>query len=197
MAATMARQGGCVQLEQSDMRLALKMANMAKEGFSRAAIEETQQLIRKPPAEFRDEKKWGVEFPGHKKVKAAMGSHPAMVYRNHTAGCLPCQNGTAKNPQKRWRRTGTAAPPPDPAAPPPDWPPLPGTPSAPPGDTDGRESYDIEGMPSNCVYLYSPHPNTWFFNQNAYAKDSKRDKDFIPDLLSTLSAACKYCWDWL
>ena len=57
MAATMARQGGCVQLEQSDMRLALKMANMAKEGFSRAAIEETQQLIRKPPAEFRDEKK--------------------------------------------------------------------------------------------------------------------------------------------
>jgi hypothetical protein len=35
MSATMARQGGRVQLEQSDMRLALIMAKMAKEGFSR------------------------------------------------------------------------------------------------------------------------------------------------------------------
>jgi hypothetical protein len=33
MSATMARQGGRVQLEQSDMRLALNMAKMAKEGF--------------------------------------------------------------------------------------------------------------------------------------------------------------------
>jgi hypothetical protein len=37
----MARQGGRVQLEQSDMRLELNMAKMAKEVFSRAAIEET------------------------------------------------------------------------------------------------------------------------------------------------------------
>jgi len=41
MSATMARQGGLVQLEQSDMRLALNMAKMAKCGFSRAAIEGT------------------------------------------------------------------------------------------------------------------------------------------------------------
>jgi len=41
MSATMARQGGRVQLEQSDMPLALDMAKMAKGGFSRAAIEET------------------------------------------------------------------------------------------------------------------------------------------------------------
>ena len=33
MSATMARQGGWVQLEQSDMRLAMNMANMAEEGF--------------------------------------------------------------------------------------------------------------------------------------------------------------------
>jgi len=33
MSATMARQGGRVQLEQSDMHLALNMAKMAKEGF--------------------------------------------------------------------------------------------------------------------------------------------------------------------
>jgi hypothetical protein len=44
----MARQGGRVQLEQSDMRLAFNMAIMAKEGFSRAAIEETKYLIKKP-----------------------------------------------------------------------------------------------------------------------------------------------------
>jgi len=42
MSATMARQGGWVQLEQSDMRLALNMAKMGKEGLLRAAIEETK-----------------------------------------------------------------------------------------------------------------------------------------------------------
>jgi len=196
MSPTMARQGGRVQLEQSDMRLALNMAKMAKGGFLLAAIEETQQLIKKPCAEVREEKKWGVEFPGHKELKAAIERHPAMVDRNHTAGCLPCQNGTSKNPQTRWRRKVTGAPPPQPAAPPPERPPPPGMARAPPGVTDGYESYEIEGMPSMCVYLHSPHPNTQFFNHNAYAKDSKRDKDCIPDILSTLSAVWKYCWHW-
>jgi len=46
MSATMARQGDRVQLEQSDMSLTLDMAKMAKEGFSRAAIDEMQQLIK-------------------------------------------------------------------------------------------------------------------------------------------------------
>jgi hypothetical protein len=72
MSATMARQGGRVQLEQSDMRLALNMAKMTKGGISRAAIEETQQLIKKPRAEVRAEKMRGVEFCGHNKVKAAI-----------------------------------------------------------------------------------------------------------------------------
>jgi len=160
MSATMARQGGRVQLEQSDMRLALNMAKMAKGGFLRGAIEETQRLIEKPHTEVREENKRGVEFPGYKKVKAAMERHPEMVYRNHMAGCLACQNGTAKNPQTCWRRKGTAAPPPEPAAPLPERPPPPGTPSAPPSDTDGHESYEIEGMPSKLVYLHSPHRNT-------------------------------------
>jgi hypothetical protein len=65
-------------------------------------------------------------------------------------------------------------------------------PPAPTGDTEGNESYEIEGMPSRCVYMRSPLPNTQFFNHNAFAKDSKRDKECIPDLLSTLSAAWKY-----
>ena len=50
MSATMARQGGRLQLEQSDMWLALNMAKMAKDGFSRAAIEETKYLIKTPRA---------------------------------------------------------------------------------------------------------------------------------------------------
>jgi hypothetical protein len=175
MSATMSRQGGRVQLEQSDMRLALNMAKMAKGEFPRAAIDEMQQLIKKPGAEVQEEKERGVEIPGHQKVKAAPERHPAMVYKNQTDGCRPCQNGTAKSQQTRWRRKATAAPPPEPAAPPPGTLPPPGTPCAPLGDSDGHESYEIEGMPSLCVYIHSSHPNPPFFNHNTYAKDSKCD----------------------
>jgi len=54
MSATMARQGGRVQLEQSDMCLALNMAKMAKGLFSCAVIEQTQYLLEKPHAEVRE-----------------------------------------------------------------------------------------------------------------------------------------------
>jgi len=100
----------------------------------------------------------GVEFPGHKHVKVAMERNPVMVYKNHTAGCLPCQHGTAKNLQIRWRHKGTAAPLLELAAPLPERPPPPGTPPPPgmppalPRDTDGNESYQIEGIPSKSVY---------------------------------------------
>jgi hypothetical protein len=69
MSATMAKQGGRVQLEQSNMRLALNMANTAKGGFPRAAIEETQYLLKKPHAEIQEEKERGVQCPGHQKVR--------------------------------------------------------------------------------------------------------------------------------
>jgi len=121
----MARQGGRVPLEQSDMGLALNMAKMAKGGFSCTAIEETQQLIKKSRAEVREEKMRGVAFPGHNKVKAAIARHLAMVRGNQTDGCLRYQNGTAKNPQTRWRHKGKGAPPPRPAPPRPESPPEP------------------------------------------------------------------------
>jgi len=54
MSATMVRQGGQVQLEQSDMQLALNMAKMAIEEFSRATIEEMQLLMKKPRAKVRE-----------------------------------------------------------------------------------------------------------------------------------------------
>jgi len=88
MSATMARQGGRVQLEQSDMRLALNMAKMAKECFSLASIEETNYFNGKPSAEVRDEKKRGVEFHRHKKVKAVIQGHPAMLRQNQSSSLV-------------------------------------------------------------------------------------------------------------
>jgi len=178
MSATMARQVGRVQLEQSDICLAVNMAKMAKEGFSRAAIEETQQLIQKPRAEAREEKRLGVVFPGHNEVKAAVERHPAMFRENQTDGCLPCQTGTAKNPQTHWRREGTGAPPPRPA------PPRPRTPPAPPDESERTQGWETERLPPGYVYIHTLLPSIWLFNLDPYAKDWMRDKDFIPDLVT-------------
>ena len=71
------------------------MAKMAKGEFSHTAIEETQQLIKKPGTEIQEEKKWGVVFPGHNTVKAAIDTYPVMVRDNQMDGCLPGQIGTA------------------------------------------------------------------------------------------------------
>jgi hypothetical protein len=156
----------------------MNMANMAKGGFSRAAIEEMQQSITKPLTEVRQQTKWGFQFPGHKMVKAAIERHLWILSKNHMDSCLPCQNGTAKNSQTHWSRRGTGTPPPELAAPPPRTPPPTGTPPPP-------------GLPRP--------PNTQCFNHNAYAKSSKRYTEFIPDLLSRLSPAWKYHWHrfWL
>ena len=183
MSATMARQGGRVQLEQSDMRLALNMAKMAKEGVSRAAIEETRYLIKKPHAKVREEKKRGVEFPGHNKVDAAIQRHPAMVRRNQAPGCVPCQNGTAKNPQTRWRRKGTGAPPPalrrvrtpEPTRP------LPGTPPAPTGNTSGAHPCEIVNLPAGYTYSHTAIPCAEFFEDD---EETKHDTDFDPYMLT-------------
>ena len=109
----MARQGGWVQLEQSDMHLALTMPKMAKGVFSHVKKDETQWLIKKPWADIQEVQKWGVEFPALRQLKAAIESHPAMVHENHTDSCLPCQNNTAKNPHTGWRSNRMGAPPPD------------------------------------------------------------------------------------
>jgi len=113
MSATIARQGVRVQLENSEISLALNIAKMAKGGFSRTAIEETPYLIKRTGQEVRDEKKWGVKFAGHKEMKAAIDRHSVMLRQNHTAGCLPSHNRTAMNPQTRWRHKGTGVPPPN------------------------------------------------------------------------------------
>jgi len=178
MSATMARQGGRVQLEQSNMRLAMNMAKMAKERFSHAAIEETEQLIGKPRAEVRERNKRGVAFPVHDKVKAAIERHLAKVRENQTGGCLPCTNGTSKNPQTCRRRKGMGATPPRPA------PPRPRTPPAPPDDSERTQSSGTEGVPPGYLYIHTPLPSARFFNLDSYTKNRMHNKDFIPDLLT-------------
>jgi len=204
MSATMARQGGRVQLEQSGMRLALNMAKMAKGGFSRAAREETQYLIKKPRAEVREEKKRGVEFPGHTKVKAAMERHPAMIYQNQSDGCFPCQNGTARNPQTRWKRKGMGAPPPvqcrhrtpnptpSPSVTPsqPGTPSPPGTPPSPPGPTQGTQISQTDNLPAAKADSRVSLPKTQGVNLDALAEDSLNDDDFDPELLTDERASC-------
>jgi hypothetical protein len=142
------------------MRFALKIATTSKAQLLRAAIEEMKQLFWKPLAKVQEQKKRGVEFPVHKIVMAAIERHLGMVYTNQMDGCLPFHNSTAKNPQARWWRKETSAPPPTLVALAPGKPPSPGTPPVPPGDPDGNASYELKGMPSRCVYIHSLHPST-------------------------------------
>jgi len=150
MSATMALQGGRAQLEQSDMRRAFNMGKTAKDGISRTTIEEMNHPIKKPRADVREEKKWGVESPGYKKVKAAIERHLGMLRHNKTSGYLPCQNGTGKNPHTRWRCKETGAPPPTRGrvrsaelTPPP-----PGKPPAPTGNISGAQPSEIINLPA-------------------------------------------------
>jgi len=117
MSASIARSGGRVQLEQSNMRLALNIATMAKGGLLGTAIEKTQTMINKPRTEVRDVMKWGVQFPGHRQLKTAIESYLAMVHEKVSDGYFLCQNDTAKNPQTCWRRKATGGPPPEQASP--------------------------------------------------------------------------------
>jgi len=182
MSATMARQGGRVQLEQSDMCLALNMAKLAKEGFSRAAIEEMEYLVKELHAEVREEKKRGVEFPGHKKMMAAKQRHSAMLRQNQSSGCLACQNGTEKHPQRRWRRKGTGAPPPNRHGEPTPDPTtsLPGTPPAPTGNTSSVQPSQIVNLLAGYTYSHTALPREEFFDD----EDTEHDTDFDPDMLT-------------
>ena len=159
---------------------------MAKQGVLRSAIEETQLLLNKPRAVVREEKTRGVEFPGHEMVKAAIETHAAMLRENQTDGCLPCQNGTARNPPTHWARKGTGASPserlrqptPEPTPHPPK------TPVVPPGNNGAAHLSEIQGVPPAYVYIHTPLPSAQAFYHDAYAKDCKRDKYFDPDLLT-------------
>jgi len=182
----MARQGDKEQLEQSDMYLALNMAQMALGGCLCTAIEEMQSQIRKPHTEVPEERKRGSLFPGHGMLKAAIQSHLVMVCENQMDGSLSCENRTARNMQRRWRCQRTGEPPPEqrrqltlePT------PPQPVVPAAPLGDNTGAQGFQIEGVPPVFDYIHTTLPNVQFLHLDAYTKDTDRHDDVIPDLLT-------------
>jgi len=197
MSASMARQGGRVHLEPSDMHLALNMAKIVNGGFWRAAIEETHYLIKNARTKVHEEKKRGVEFSGHAKVKVAIERHPAMLRQNQTDGWLPCTNRIAKNPHTCWRRKGTGAPPPEqhrqmtpePMPPLPKMPPQPGTPPAPRGSNAWAPNSQIVNVPSRYTYLHKALPCAELFTHDASAQDSQNHTDYDPDMLTDKGTA--------
>jgi len=86
MSVMMTRRGGWVQLEQSDIHLLLNMAKMAKGGFSCAAMEDAQLLMKKHRTKVQDKNMWGVEVHGQTREKAVMVRHPAMLCEDQTDG---------------------------------------------------------------------------------------------------------------
>jgi len=186
MSATIARQGGQVQLEQSDMRLALNMAKMANRGFSHATIEDREYQIKKHRAVDREEMRQGVEFPGCMDLKPAMERQPAMLRADQMDGCLPWQNGTAQNPQTCLRRKGTGAPPHERLRQPtPELAPLPpGMPPLPLGDDEGAHASAIHAVRPGYVFIHTSLSRAQMFILNAYAKDCNHDGDFDWDLLT-------------
>jgi len=165
------------------MRLALNMAKMAKEDFLCATIEETKYHIKKRRAKVQEEKKLGVELPGHKKLKAAIQRHPVMLGQNQMSGCLPCHNGTAKNPQTPWRCKGTGSPPPargrEPTLEP--TPPPHSTPPAPTSNITGVHRSEIVKLPAGYTYSHTAPPCAESFDDD---EDTQHDTDFDPDMLT-------------
>jgi len=192
MSATMARQGGCVQLELSNMHWAFNMARIAEGGWLCAAMEETQYLIMKDGAEVLDGKKRGVQLPGQTMVKVAIERLPAMLRPNHSTVCLPFPNGNSKHLQKLFRREGTGAPPPNRCRestpePPPEpssklKPPQPRTPSAPTGNTSGTQRSHIINLLAPYVYSYTSLLCAELFFLDAAAQDSQNNTDVNPDM---------------
>jgi len=137
MSASMARQGGRVQLEPSNMHLAMNMAKMSKGRFPNSVIEHTQSLNSNPCTEVWEENNRGVEFPSHTMNKAVIGRPAAMLRQYHRAAWHPWPNGTTMNPQPRLRCKGISAHPPAW----PRWPvqSLPETPPAPAGNNSRVE----------------------------------------------------------
>lgn len=140
-----------------------------------------QYFIKNAHAEFGADNKRGFAVSGQTKVKAAKERHLATVHKNLTDGCLPCQNGMAKDPQTCRGRQDTGAPPPKPT---PSLPGLPPVPPAPPGVNEGAAMSENEGVPPGYVYIHPPLPNAQFISQEAFAKNRKCDKDFIPVVLT-------------
>jgi len=56
-------------------------------------------------------------------------------------------------------------------------------PPAPPSDYEVAHGSQVNGVPPAYVYIPTPLPHDQFLNLDAYTKDRKHNKDFLPDLL--------------
>jgi len=126
--------------------------------------------------------KRGIQFPGHKKAKAGIERHPAMLRRNQTAGRVPCHNGTPKIPQTQWRCKGTGAPPPDICRQ--AMPPLPEMPLTPTCNSSADQPAEIVNSPAGYEYSNTAGPRAEFFTRDASAQDSQHHPDFDRDMLT-------------
>jgi len=108
------------------------------------------------------------------------------MWEDQTDGCLPGQNGIARNPQLRRWCVGTGPPSPQPAT---HWP---VTPPVEPGDSQRNLFTEMEGDPPGYVYIHTPLHNAKMFNLNAYAKVRMLDKEIIPDLLTNQGPCTDY-----
>lgn len=162
MSATMSSQDGHLPLETSDIFLVLKIANMAKAGASCTAIHEMQHLIKTPSSRLCEEKKQGVEIPGHQQLKPAIERHQAVLRQNKMDGCLPRQNGSAMIPPRPWRRNRIGASLPlrcqltTPEATPLSWktPPVHRRPCLLPGINVGAQRSPIVKMPARYIFSH-------------------------------------------
>jgi hypothetical protein len=112
-----------------------------------------------------------------------------MLCQNQMPGCLPCLNGTAKNPLTRWTRKETGAPPPNrrrqqnPEPTPEPTPPLPGTPLASTGNTSSDHHLDIINFPASYTYLHRSLPCAETLTLDASDQEREQVTDFDPDML--------------
>jgi len=123
-----------------------------------------------------------------------MERHPAMVCQNHTAGCLPCQNGTVKNPETGWRLKGPGIAPPTrcrqtPVPTPEITPPLPGTPPAATPNSSGAYCLENINLPAGYAYSHTSLPWAQSYILVASAQDSQEDIDIDPDMLTDKGTA--------
>ena len=181
MSATVASQGGRVQLEQSDLHLAGKMAKMDIAGVLQTAIEVTQYLNIKLLPQVQQHQTHRAVFSGHETVKTAIERHPTMLCQNHTNRCLPCYNGTAVNALTHWSSNGMCVPPQDQdSQPAPES--TPSLPTMPP--TPLHQASQTNHLQPGYLNLHTSLPSAPFFNLVSCAWDSQHDISYNPDMLT-------------
>jgi len=193
MSATMARQGGRVQLEQSDRCLALNMVEMAKGEFSHSAAEAMYFLIKKPPAEPREDKRReekrreepGCSLSWQWKDECSNRVTPGYALsKPHCQMPFIAPMALEWNRRHEWHAKGTSAPPPNGYRhmTPEPMPQLPKMPHSPTGKISGQQYTQIVNVPARYVYSHTSHFCAALFTFDAAAQDRQHDTDFDPDM---------------